>query len=110
MNVLSEGRNVGSANLFSGLDVRETALQAVASTIVLLSGGIDSAVLLRGLLQETAPVPLFVQYGQRAGAREASAARSQCDALGLTLVTLDVTSVGDVFVGASRARPHVPLP
>lgn len=82
----------------------------MARTIALLSGGIDSAVLLHRLAQDTEVFPIFVHYGQRAGQREAGAAQSQCDALGLTLVTLDVGSVGDAFGRASRVRPHVPLP
>ncbi len=82
----------------------------MSRTVVLLSGGIDSAVLLRSVCANVTAIPLFVHYGQRASQREAIAARSQCETLALKLTELDIASVGDVFALASRARPHVPLP
>jgi 7-cyano-7-deazaguanine synthase len=80
------------------------------STIVLLSGGIDSAVLLHHLNQTRKVIPIFFDYGQRAARRESAAAEEQCGALGLPLVSFDLTSAARVFQAAQTAKLHVPLP
>lgn len=64
--------------------------------LVLLSGGIDSAVM---LYRARNPVALFVNYGQRAHAEELAAASALCAARGCKLlvsaVTLDVGTMND---------------
>ncbi len=61
-------------------------------TLVLLSGGLDSSVMLRWL-QSTAPtplVPVFLNWGQRSIERESQAVKAVCAAAGLTPVTVDL--------------------
>ena len=54
------------------------------SSIVLLSGGLDSAVSLKRAFDETGvTLALTVDYGQRAAAREAAAAALMCHQLGI---------------------------
>lgn len=80
-------------------------------TVVLLSGGIDSSVLLRRLAAEGRELePLFVDYGQRARWQELEAARWQCHALRLELKTLDMATVGEAFRAGEARKHHVPIP
>lgn len=79
-------------------------------TLVLLSGGIDSAVLLRKLHSEREVVPVFFAYGQRGVEPEFRAATAQCRTLGLDLIRLDLGSLVPAFLEGSRERKHVPLP
>lgn len=58
-----------------GANLRQSVPLAMTRTVVLLSGGIDRAVVLRVISGSSTAVPLFVHYGQRAGEREAIAAR-----------------------------------
>ncbi|AOU96818.1 hypothetical protein BI364_01285 [Acidihalobacter yilgarnensis] len=79
-------------------------------TLVLLSGGIESATLLHREYRDGPVLALFVDYAQRASARECAAAKSQCLALGLELETLDLSQVGAAFRRGRTWQPHVPLP
>ncbi len=80
-------------------------------TVVLLSGGIDSSVLLRRLAAEGGELaPLFVDYGQRARWQEQEAARWQSHALRLELKVLDMAAVGEAFRGGEARKLHVPIP
>jgi 7-cyano-7-deazaguanine synthase len=80
-------------------------------TVVLLSGGIDSSVLLRKVeATGGGALPLFVDYGQRAVAHERAAALAQCQALGLELKELDVSSVKGALYASCQRLPHSPLP
>ena len=80
-------------------------------TVVLLSGGIDSSVLLRRLAADGGELaPLFVDYGQRARWQEQEAARWQSRALRLDLTTLDMAAVGEGFRAGETKKFHVPIP
>lgn len=79
-------------------------------SVLLLSGGIESATLLHLLARKGRVHPLFIDYGQRAAAREREAARAQCAALGLSLCELDMVAVGEGFRAGQERRLHVPLP
>jgi 7-cyano-7-deazaguanine synthase len=80
-------------------------------TVVLLSGGIDSSVLLRRLAADGRElVPLFIDYGQRARWQELESARWQCHALRLPLQSLDMASVGEAFRAGEAKKHHVPIP
>lgn len=79
-------------------------------SLVLLSGGIESATLLH-LEHRRGPVrALFADYGQRAARRERAAAQAQCDALGLPLETLELATLGATFRRGHAWQAHVPLP
>ncbi|NIR32449.1 MAG: ExsB family protein [Gammaproteobacteria bacterium] len=79
-------------------------------SVVSLSGGVDSTTLLHQEHREFAVEPLFIDYGQRAAAREHAAAEWQCRALGLTLSTLDISAAGEALGAEQDRRLHVPLP
>jgi 7-cyano-7-deazaguanine synthase len=82
-----------------------------APAILLLSGGIESVTLLHQLARSGEAVQaLFIDYGQRAAAREREAAAAQCDALGVELVPLDLALVGEIFRRGQERKAHVPLP
>lgn len=82
-----------------------------AASVLLLSGGVDSATLLHQLVADGEPVQaLFVDYGQRGAAQERVAAAAQCDPLGVELVPLDLARVGEVFRRGQERKAHVPLP
>ena len=80
-------------------------------TLVLVSGGIESTVLLhRAWSQGEAPLAVLLDYGQRAAAMEREAAASQCRSLGLKLEVLDMSGVASVFHSGQDRHFHVPLP
>lgn len=80
------------------------------SSLVLLSGGVESATALREAARLSATTALFVDYGQRAAAREQAAARAQASAARVTLARLDLSAVGEAFRLGRARRYHVPLP
>lgn len=83
------------------------------TTLVLLSGGVDSTTLLYQLRQGgAAPAlrALFMDYGQRAAAREHAAVAHHCRALDVALTTLDLSAVGHAFRAEQTHKLHVPLP
>lgn len=81
------------------------------NTVLLLSGGIDSAVLLaREHAEGRTPVSLFIDYGQRAAVREWEAAQAQAMRVQSRLSRLDLTQLGDVFRSERELKLHVPLP
>jgi 7-cyano-7-deazaguanine synthase len=89
--------------------------EGLPSTVLLVSGGVDSAVLLyrlaeRARAQELRVLPLFVGYAQRAAHLERAAAEWHCGHLGLNLFTLDVASVGEAFRRPLSVKPHIPVP
>ena len=84
--------------------------QAGQRAVVLLSGGVESSVLLREALNWGPVLPLFVACGQRALAAERRAARRQCAVLGLELKALGLTGTGRLFRDLRGGRAHVPLP
>lgn len=79
-------------------------------SLLLLSGGIESATLLAGEVDAGPVTPLVVDYGQRAARRERDAASLQCRRYGLEPVTLDLSQAGEAFRQGLDRRPHVPLP
>lgn len=79
-------------------------------SVLLLSGGIESATLLHLLARDQVVHPLFIDYGQRAADQERVAARAQCKALGLGLGELDMAAVGHGFRADRERKLHVPLP
>lgn len=79
-------------------------------SLVLLSGGIESATALHLENRRRTVRALFVDYGQRAAARERAAAVAQCERLDLPLETLELASLGETFRRAHTWRAHVPLP
>lgn len=81
-----------------------------SSSLVLLSGGIESATL---LYQEAAAhevMPLFIDYAQKNAAQERKAAQRLSSALGLTCQELDMHRCGEQFRDLREQKWHVPLP
>lgn len=78
--------------------------------VVLVSGGLDSAVLLAQQAREAAVIPLFLDYGQRAARREWRATRALAAGLGLKPVRLNLARVGEAFRARAPRREHVPIP
>lgn len=79
------------------------------SAVLLLSGGVESSVLL-AREAKNAISPLFIDYSQRAAKREQQAASAQCARYGLKLFRLDLSQTGDEFRRAQQQKLHVPLP
>lgn len=79
------------------------------SAVLLLSGGIESSVVLAREAHNPV-VPLFVDYAQRAAKREYQAAAAQCKRHGLALQRLDMSCIGDAFRAGREHKLHVPLP
>lgn len=79
------------------------------SAVLLLSGGIESSVLL-AREAKSLTYTLFIDYGQRAARREQAAAEAQSARHGVQLRRLDLSSVGDEFRGLHEYKLHVPLP
>lgn len=78
------------------------------SAVLLLSGGVESSVLLA--MEAPRVLPVFIDYAQRAVQREYAAAQAQCERHGLTLRRLDVSQVGDSVRAIQAHKLHVPLP
>lgn len=82
-----------------------------SASILLLSGGVESATLLHQLAQSGELVQgLFLDYGQRGAGEERRAAEAQCTPLGVELVALDLARVGATFRRGQERKAHVPLP
>jgi 7-cyano-7-deazaguanine synthase len=83
---------------------------ASRDVVVLLSGGLDSAVLLYHLRAEDyRPVALGVNYGQR-HARELQAARRVAAAAGVEFVEADATGLLPILAGSSQTTPALAVP
>lgn len=81
------------------------------SAVLLLSGGIDSAVLLaRERAAQRTPLSVFIDYGQRAAQREWAAASQQAQLAGSALTRLDLSQLGNAFREQREHKLHVPLP
>jgi 7-cyano-7-deazaguanine synthase len=79
--------------------------------VLLLSGGVESVTLLHQLVDSGEPLQaLFVDYGQRAAPLELAAAEGHAGRLGIELVRLDLSRVGDTFRAGQERKHHVPLP
>ena len=82
-----------------------------APSLLLLSGGIESAALLYRLRQRGEPVhALWVDYGQRNARRERAAAARLAETCGTPLQTMDLSGLRDHFTRDSEWVSHVPLP
>ncbi len=80
------------------------------AAVILLSGGLDSAVnLKRGLDDTGVALALTFDYGQRAAAREAAAAALMCRQLGLAHRLVDLPWLAEISASA-LVRREVELP
>ncbi len=75
----------------------------VESAVILLSGGVGSAVAACRQAGESALYPLFIDYGRASGAEERSAASALAEALNVRLTVLDLPHVRQV-AKALRSR------
>jgi 7-cyano-7-deazaguanine synthase len=85
------------------------------ATVVLVSGGVDSTVLLYRLVRQARTAerqvhPLFIDYAQRAAPLEYEAADWHCRRLRLKLFRLDLSRVGEAFRRPQSMKLHIPLP
>ncbi|KAJ7540259.1 hypothetical protein O6H91_10G006800 [Diphasiastrum complanatum] len=83
---------------------------AGGASVVLLSGGLDSATL---LYQRTSQLlyPLFINYGQKGALMEEQACEKLCKHLCLKLARIDMSHVGEAFRTLQMpARFHIPFP
>lgn len=79
-------------------------------TILILSGGMDSATLLYDLLYAGDSVEAIgVNYKQRHG-KELTCAAELCNALGVRFDVLDLSSLSAFLTGSSQSDPNVPVP
>jgi 7-cyano-7-deazaguanine synthase len=78
--------------------------------VVLLSGGLDSAVALKVAARRgRVAAALFFDYGQRALARERAAARAIAARLGTKFEIINIRWLGKI-TGAAIVDPSIPLP
>jgi 7-cyano-7-deazaguanine synthase len=84
--------------------------ERTAGSLLLLSGGIESATALAREAPVRTVTPLVVDYGQRGAPQEARAAHRLCARHGLQAVHLDLSGVGERFREGLERRAHVPLP
>ena len=83
----------------------------MSGCVLLLSGGVESALLLYQLVEAGEVVwPIFVDYGQRNAAQERAAATSLASAVEVELEVFDWSALGDQFRQRQRHRRHVPIP
>jgi 7-cyano-7-deazaguanine synthase len=78
-------------------------------SVLLLSGGIESATLLHERSGTGDLHALFLDYGQRAARAERSAAIALCAATGTPLTVLSLRGVGKALAPPGPFRPHIPL-
>ena len=78
------------------------------SSVILLSGGMDSAYLARAFAVNAA-FCLFVDYGQPSAEREAEAARSICSGTGIPLIerTISGLSLGEMTDASGVTGPRI---
>ena len=90
--------------------LRMSAAAASEKTMLLCSGGVESAVLVaQALAAGRQPVPLFADYSQRGAKREHQAAQAVCAAFeNVPLQTLDLRAEGAKFQSINRL--HIPMP
>ncbi len=80
-------------------------------SLVLLSGGADSATVLAQEVKEGYTViPLHIDYGQRGARMERARCGDQARTCGVTLETLDASSLGKGFRRIALKNRHVPFP
>lgn len=84
--------------------------QRFTGSLLLLSGGVESATLLAREAAQGPVTPLVVDYGQRGAQREGEAAQRLCAHHGIQPVHLDLSGAGEAFREGLEKRPHVPLP
>lgn len=80
------------------------------TNLVLLSGGVESAVLVHEAARQGATEALFVDYGQRGAAPERQAAEAASAAARVRLTAMDMEAVGAAFRARQVHKLHVPLP
>jgi 7-cyano-7-deazaguanine synthase len=79
-------------------------------TVLILSGGMDSATLLYDLLAHGDSVEAIgVNYKQRHG-KELACAADLCNGLGVRFDVLDLSSLSGFLTGSSQSDPNVPVP
>jgi 7-cyano-7-deazaguanine synthase len=81
----------------------------MAKVVVLVSGGMDSAVLLYHLRREHEVMGLSINYGQR-HARELAAATSICYIAGIPHQIINLQSIRSLLAGSSQTDPAVDVP
>ncbi len=86
------------------------ASQHQERVLLLMSGGVESSTLLR-LLDASGylPVPLFLDYAQRAAAQEWKRVIAQCQRLGITAQRLPLADLGEALGALRPHRFHVPI-
>jgi 7-cyano-7-deazaguanine synthase len=79
-------------------------------TVLILSGGMDSATLLYDLIAHGDSVEAIgVNYKQRHG-KELAYAADLCNGLGVRFDVLDLSSLSGFLTGSSQSDPNVPVP
>lgn len=79
-------------------------------TVLILSGGMDSATLLHHLLERGHLVKaLGINYGQR-HARELACARAQAEDVGVPYTEVDLSALTELLAGSSQTDPRVEVP
>jgi 7-cyano-7-deazaguanine synthase len=79
-------------------------------TVLILSGGMDSATLLYDLIAHGDSVEAIgVNYKQRHG-KELACAADLCNGLGVRFDVLDLSSLSGFLTGSSQSDPNVPVP
>ena len=78
--------------------------------LILLSGGIESTTLLYERRAAGAVQALFVDYGQRAAARERATVQALCAKTGTALTIAPLQHLRAALTDRSTWQPHIPAP
>lgn len=81
----------------------------MAKVVVLVSGGMDSAVLLYHLKHENEVMGLSIHYGQR-HAKELDAAQAICREARVPYIALDLSNIQPLLAGSSQTDARVAVP
>ncbi|WP_256202570.1 7-cyano-7-deazaguanine synthase [Sulfuracidifex tepidarius] len=78
-------------------------------SLLLLSGGMDSSSAAFMLRKRNEVDAMFFNYGQKSFRQQRKAVRKVTETLGMNMIEVDVSGLGDVFSRGEWMKPHEPI-